>query len=141
MNPTVVCSHSDEEKEHVKNQPVVHADETSHKNKGNKRWMWLATTALVAVFIIRGHRSAKDAKALLGETFQGILVSDRWSAYTWVNISFRQFCWAHLIRDFIKISERSGQAGRIGDQLLDSGFIYGGGFVMARSKGSTSYWR
>jgi transposase len=110
----------DEAKEHVKNQPVVHADETSHKNKGNKRWMWLAATALVAVFIIRGHRSAKDAKALLGETFQGILVSDRWSAYTWVNISFRQFCWAHLTRDFIKISERSGQAGRIGDQLLDS---------------------
>jgi hypothetical protein len=82
--------------------------------------MWLAATALVAVFIIRTHRSARDAKALLGETFQSILVSDRWSAYTWVSTSCRQFCWAHLIRDFVKISERSGQAGRVGDQLLDS---------------------
>ena len=110
----------EEAREYVKNQPVVHADETSHKNKGNKRWMWLAATALVAVFIIRTHRSARDAKALLGETFQSILVSDRWAAYTWVSTSCRQFCWAHLIRDFVKISERSGQAGRVGDQLLDS---------------------
>ena len=110
----------EEAREHVKNQPIVHADETSHKKKGKKMWMWLAATALVAVFIIRGTRSTKEAKDLLGEKFHGILISDRWSAYTWVKSSFRQFCWAHLIRDFIKISERSGKAGRTGDNLLDS---------------------
>jgi transposase len=110
----------EEAREHIKNQPIVHADETSHKKKGKKMWMWLAATALVAVFLIRSTRSTKEAKYLLGDTFHGILISDRYSAYTWVKSSFRQFCWAHLIRDFIKISERSGKAGRTGDNLLDS---------------------
>lgn len=110
----------EEAREYIKHQPVAHADETSHKKKGNKMWMWLAATAFVAVFIIRATRSAKEAKDLLGEQFRGILISDRWSAYTWVKSSFRQFCWAHLIRDFIKISERSGKAGRTGDNILDS---------------------
>jgi len=31
---------------------------------------------------------------------------------------YRQLCWAHLQRDFKKISERSGKSGRIGDELL-----------------------
>jgi transposase len=110
----------EETREYIKHQPVAHADETSHKKKGNKMWMWLAATAFVAVFIIRDTRSAKEEKDLLGEQFRGILISDRWSAYTWVKSSFRQFCWAHLIRDFIKISERSAKAGRTADNILDS---------------------
>ena len=81
-------------------------------------WMWLAATAWVAVFIIRGSRASSVAKELLGEFFSGTLTTDRYSGYTWVDIAYRQFCWAHLIRDFIKISERSGEAGRIGDQQL-----------------------
>lgn len=96
----------------------VHADETHHKQQGNKQWMWLATTLLVAVFIIRGSRSMKAAQDLLGETFAGILVTDRYASYNWIKTTCRQFCWAHLKRDLQKISERSGQAGRIGDEIL-----------------------
>jgi len=47
----------------------VNADETSHKQQGNKMWVWLATTLLVAVFIIRSSRCTESAKALLGENF------------------------------------------------------------------------
>jgi transposase len=98
---------------------VVNADETSHKQQGNKMWMWLATTLLVAVFIIRTRRNMDAAKDLLGEAFAGILVSDRYSSYNWIKTTCRQFCWAHLKRDMQKISERSGQAGKIGDDILD----------------------
>lgn len=29
----------------------------------------------------------------------------------------KALCWAHLYRDFVKMSERSGEAGRLGQQL------------------------
>jgi len=32
----------------------------------------------------------------------------------------RQICWAHLKRDIKKISERSGEPGRLGDQMLST---------------------
>lgn len=108
----------EEAHEYVKAQPVKHADETSHKQKGNKMWMWVCIAALVAIFMTRPKRDTRAAKDLLGETFVGILVSDRYSAYNWIDITRRQFCWAHLLRDFTKISERSGKAGQIGEQLL-----------------------
>jgi len=97
----------------------VHADETSHKQQGDKMWMWLAATMLVAVFIIRTSRSAQSAKDLLGEDFTGILTTDRYASYNWIKSTCRQFCWAHLKRDMQKISERSGRAGQIGDEILD----------------------
>ena len=97
----------------------VNADETSHKQQGGKMWMWLAATMLVAVFIIRSARSAQSAKDLLGKEFAGILITDRYASYHWLKTIHRQFCWAHLKRDMQKISERSGRAGQIGDEILD----------------------
>jgi transposase len=80
--------------------------------------LWVAVTSVVSVFFIRASRGAKVAKEILGEGFAGIVGSDRWSGYAWVDPLRRQLCWAHLIRDFIKIQERGGQAGEIGDDLL-----------------------
>lgn len=103
---------------HIQNASVKHADETSHKQQGNKMWLWVSVAYFVAAFLIRRTRATIEAKALLGETFNGTLVSDRYSSYTWIDDHQRQFCWAHLLRDFIKISERSGLSGQIGEQLL-----------------------
>jgi transposase len=108
----------EELKTYIQQQPVVHADETHHKQQGGKMWMWLATTLLVAVFIIRTRRCTEAAKDLLGKEFVGILISDRYSAYNWIKTERRQFCWAHLKRDMQKISERSGKAGKVGDDIL-----------------------
>lgn len=108
----------EEAKTYVRQQPVVHADETGHKRQGDKMWMWLAATLLVAVFVVRATRCMGAAKGLLGEGFLGILVSDRYASYNWIKTTRRQFCWAHLKRDFQKVSERSGEAGRIGDGVL-----------------------
>ncbi|MEM7716351.1 MAG: transposase [Cyanobacteria bacterium P01_A01_bin.68] len=54
----------------------------------------------------------------MGEDFDGILNSDRYAAYNWVNLEQRQLCWAHLKREFIKISERKGISGDIGKNLV-----------------------
>ncbi len=63
-------------------------------------------------------RAIYIAKNLLGEGFDGILISDRYAAYNWVNLEQRQLCWAHLKREFIKISERSGVSKDIGNNLV-----------------------
>ena len=50
--------------------------------------------------------------------FEGILNSDRYSAYNWLDVTQRQLCWAHLKRDFTKISQRSGVSRQIRRNLL-----------------------
>ena len=102
----------------VQQQPVVHADETGHKVSGKKAWVWVAATISVSVFLVRFSRGAAVAMELLGEKFHGWLVSDRWSAYTWVDALRRQLCWAHLERDITKISERGGRSEEIGNAIL-----------------------
>ncbi|HZU05342.1 MAG TPA: transposase [Chloroflexota bacterium] len=37
-------------------------------------------------------------QGLLGASFAGYLISDRWAAYTWIAPERRQVCWAHTIR-------------------------------------------
>jgi transposase len=108
----------EEAKKFVPQQSNVNADETSHFECGNKMWTWVFIASLVSIFLIRPSRGAKIVKNFLGEGFKGILSTDRWSAYAWLAAVYRQLCWAHLKRDFQKISERSGKSGRIGEELL-----------------------
>ena len=108
----------EEAKAAIKEEDIVHADETSHKEAGVKQLMWVAVTSFLSVFIIRPTRATVAAKELLGEFFRGILVSDRYSSYNWVDLARRQFCWAHLIRDILRISQRSGSDQKIGENLL-----------------------
>ena len=83
---------------YVQSAPLVGADETSFK-QGNadgqnphnqKAWLWVAVTPLVSFFQVMLARSTAAAQSLLGENFRGILNSDRYSAYNWLNIYQRQ---------------------------------------------------
>jgi transposase len=109
----------EEAKNFIPTQAVVNSDETSHFEKGNKMWTWVSIASLVAIFIIRSSRGANVIKDILGSTFSGILCTDRWSAYAWMAAILRQVCWSHLIRDFTKISERTGKSKKLGKELLD----------------------
>ena len=79
----------------------------------------MAVTAWDTVFVVRLSRGAKVAQELLGERFCGILVTDRWSAYTWYPTRWRQVCWAHLLRDFEAMIERGGRSQEIGEGLRE----------------------
>ena len=76
-------------------------------------------TTWVTVFAVRLSRGAKVAQEVLGERFCGILVTDRWSAYTWYPTRWRQVCWAHLLRDFEAMIERGGRSQEIGEGLRE----------------------
>ena len=85
-----VAAPVDEVARAIRQEPVVHADETGWFEHSSRAWLWVAVTAHLALFLIRARRSAQVAKELLGAAFAGILVSDRWKAYAWVNVARRQ---------------------------------------------------
>src|SRR5207302_1082548 len=93
---------------YVQAQEVAHLDETSWRQGGKRAWLWVAVTSLVTVFVVRMSRGGHVARALLGEDFSGILVTDRYSAYNWYPVRWRQVCWAHLLRDFEAMRGRGG---------------------------------
>jgi transposase len=106
----------EEAREFVRQQAVVHADETGWREDKGRAWLWTATTTLVTVFQIAKSRGASIAKQLLGDTFAGFLVVDRWGAYEWTEL--RQLCWAHLLRDFQGFVDRGGKGAPLGEKLL-----------------------
>lgn len=98
-------------------QPVVHLDETGHRVAGQRFWVWVILSTRLVAFAVRKSRGADVAKELLGPDFSGRAVTDRWSAYTFVDPQHRQLCWAHLFRDFVRIAERGGASAAIGTEL------------------------
>lgn len=76
-------------------------------------------TPLVSYFAVFLSRSSQVCQQLLGETFTGIVGSDRFSAYNHLSTEQRQVCWAHLKRDLTQIAERKGVAGELGQALLE----------------------
>jgi hypothetical protein len=103
---------------YVQRQPVRNADETSWPEKTQRRWLWISVTSLVSIFRLLKTRGAVGAKELLGEIVWGSIGTDRYAGYHWIDPRQRQFCWAHLKREFIAWSERTGETARIGLALL-----------------------
>jgi transposase len=101
----------------IQKQPVAHADETGWYERSKRAWLWGVIASTMALFAIRASRGAKVAQELLGAAFAGILVSDRWSGYAWVDTARRQLCWAHLLRQFRGFQDRGLEGQRIGSSL------------------------
>ena len=104
--------------DHAQRDDRAHADETGWRQDKKKAWLWVSVTTLVTVFLVHTNRSAIAAKALLGEGFRGILTTDRWASYNWVDVTRRQLCWAHLKRDFKQFLDYGPEAKRLGQRLL-----------------------
>ncbi len=98
----------------VKTAAVAHLDETGWREKANPLHLWIVVTALVVLFRI-GRRTKKVAQDLLGKNFTGIAVTDRYGAYRWIDDERHQACWNHVRLDFAALSERGGEAKRIGE--------------------------
>ena len=113
-------------KDYIQAHPVLHSDETSfpqgNRDGGNPQqtqgWLWVLVTPLVSFFEVVLSRSQQTAKALIGESYSGIVTSDRYSAYGWIALEHWQVCWAHLKRDLTAMAERIGVSHEIGEALL-----------------------
>lgn len=97
--------------------PTLHMDETGWREAKTRAWLWVLASASLAVFAIRRSRGADVARELL-TSFAGIVVSDRWGGYGWVDVTRRQLCWAHLIRDFTSFADHGVAAASLSRALL-----------------------
>jgi len=108
---------------HMAQAPVTQMDETRYPREGAGNWAWAVVTPTVVWYSLLPSRARYVATSLVGEQFNGILVSDRYAVYDYVDADKRQVCWAHLLRDFTRIGQRAGLAGQIGRGLLGAGYV------------------
>src|SRR5260370_18033053 len=102
----------------VQGAAVKHLDETGWKKGGHKRWLWVAATSTLVVFLIHRLRNAAVVMQLLGQPLRGILCSDRWPASDCVPLLPRQLCWTHVTGDFDKVLQRGRRANNPADHCL-----------------------
>lgn len=82
----------------MRQQAALHVDETGWRINGDNHWLWVFVNEVVALYVISHSRGSKVPKALLGEDFQGVVISDFFSAYSPLDVE-KAKCWAHLLRD------------------------------------------
>jgi transposase len=98
-------------------------DETHYPREGIANWVWAAVQPLLAVFAIYPSRARYVILDLIGQNCTAAVTTDRYAGYAFIELERRQVCWAHLLRDFNRIAQRQGLAGRIGQRLLGLGLV------------------
>jgi transposase len=102
----------------VEAETHANVDETGWKQAGERRWLWVAVTAFCTLFVVAKNRSAAVLASVLGETFDGVVSSDRYKAYLSIPLERRQICWAHLKRNLTAFAERGGEIGDWGTEAV-----------------------
>jgi transposase len=100
-----VATPCQELEQQLKHEPVLNIDETGWRTNGAKRFLWAFVAARYVVYTVAATRGSEVLTRLLGAVFQGILCSDRFSAYLKYHSGKAQFCWAHLKRNLLGIVE------------------------------------
>ena len=94
--------------EEIRSSPVVQGDETGWREGGRNGYLWSFSTPKVRYFLYRQSRAGAVVEEVLGEEFDGVLVSDFYGAYN-VHLGRHQRCWAHLLRAIHELKERHPQ--------------------------------
>jgi transposase len=102
---------------YIQGQSRMGADETSWVQCSDAVWLWVVTAAQASLFSIEQGRGKAVARRLIGPDFAGVLHSDRYNAYAWVDPEHRQLCWAHIKRNIQSLVDRGGNARRAGQRL------------------------
>lgn len=91
-------------REKIRVASYIHADETHWRQDGVNHYLWFAGNRELAYYQIDRHRSGEVAKSILGEGFEGALITDGYQAYNAVMPATRQSCLAHLLRHVKEIT-------------------------------------
>jgi len=105
--------------EEIRGARVVNMDETGFGHK-HRDWIWVALSARTVFFHFSNTRGFEALKAMLPEDFDGVLCTDRYTTYRKLKDAVRQYCWAHLRREFIALSEvKDTEVASLGKRLLE----------------------
>jgi transposase len=103
----------------VLDQGAVHVDETGWRTSGEGRALWTATTPGATFLQIAEHCNREQFDALIGTSYPGIVVSDRWNGYSHLDPAARQVCWSHLQRDFRRHADGLAEQKTFGEHGLE----------------------
>jgi transposase len=102
----------------VLDQGAVHVDETGWRTSGEGRALWTATTPEATFLQIAEHCNREQFDALIGTTYPGIVISDRWNGFSHLDPTRRQACWSHLQRDFRRHADGLAEQKTFGEHGL-----------------------
>jgi hypothetical protein len=87
----------DELLERLQSEGVLHLDETGWWVSGSGYWLWVATNETGTYYRVVPHRNRATAQSLMGESFDGVLVSDGLNIYDGLRVE-QQKCYAHHVQ-------------------------------------------
>lgn len=94
--------------------PVVHVDETGWRQDGRNGYIWTVSTPQVRYFTCTQSRAGRVARRLIGDEYEGVVVSDFYAAYDQLD-GRHQRCWAHLLRTIHELqTQHPGDEGLAG---------------------------
>jgi hypothetical protein len=109
----------DEIADEVQSAQLLHVDETSWPEGGQKLWLWVLVSSMAVLYAI-GSRGKDMIDAILGQGFKGTLMTDGYCAYR--DFAHRLRCWAHLSRKLRGLAEstdaRVARTGRTLEKLF-----------------------
>jgi len=86
---------------------VLNADESGWRIGGRLAWIWCFTSKTLAYYVLTPSRAGPVVKEVLGEIFNGILVTDFFGAYNRIKAFAKQKCVVHLLREIKQVSLRN----------------------------------
>lgn len=103
----------------LRQNEVVHVDETGWKIGGHSAWLWVFTNDDLSLYVIDPSRAHEVVEEILGRDYAGILVSDCFTAYD--PLKCRQGkCVGHLLRHCKELQElKSGRAVKFSQTLAE----------------------
>ena len=92
-------------KESLRKSAYVHGDETSWRQSGQNGYLWSFANQDACYFLYPKTRAGHVVTDVLGDDYQGIVVSDFYAAYN-THFGLHQRCWVHFLRDVHKLKEQ-----------------------------------
>lgn len=117
-----VGAHYDALRAAVREQAVVHTDDTGWRVGGETAFLMAFVNPALSVYQVRSRHRNEEVRELIPASFGGVLVCDRGRSYDAMELEgvAQQKCLAHLIRNAAKIvEEKTGHACHFGRQLID----------------------
>ena len=96
--------------EDAKASAHLHADETGWRVNGRTHWLWCFTNDRNCYYMIDRSRGSPALQQFFTEEFEGVLITDFWSAYQSVCAEDRQYCLVHLLRELEKVDDHNDSA-------------------------------
>lgn len=95
----------EEFKQQIRGSAVVNGDETGWRENGQNGHVWSFSTERLRYFVYDKSRAGRVVKEVIGEEFDGALVSDFYGGYN-LHLGLHQRCWVHLLRDIHELKEK-----------------------------------